>query len=163
MKRLPTRVWDLELVELRPKPLPGEVRLERAEVPYGPLNRFFYEDVGREFHWVDRLGWPAERWQLWAESVETWLPFVQGTPAGYAELRVHPDRVELAFFGLLAPFRGRGIGGGVLSRVAERALELGDRLTINTCELDGPHALRNYQARGFRVVEERIEDRGRSS
>jgi len=159
---LPTRVWYLELDELRPSaPGPG-VRLEHAAVPFGPLNRLFYTEIGRDFHWVDRAGWPAERWQRWAEQIETWVAYADGTPAGYAEVQPLADRADIAFFGLLVPFRGRGIGGALLTRAAQRALELSDRVTLNTCELDGPHALRNYEARGFRVVEERVEPRGRT-
>jgi GNAT superfamily N-acetyltransferase len=35
------------------------------------------------------------------------------------------------------------------------------RVTVNTCELDGPHALANYLARGFVVARETIELRRR--
>jgi GNAT superfamily N-acetyltransferase len=162
--RLPTRVWHLELEALRPSASVADVHVQHAAVPYGALNRFFYVEVGRDFDWIDRLGWTAGRWQAWAERVETWLVLDRGTPAGYAELVSHDDgAVEIAFFGLLEPFRGRGIGGGFLTRMAERASELsvGGRVLLQTCELDGPHALRNYEARGFRVVREAIEARGR--
>lgn len=159
--RLATRVWYLELDELRPAAAPPGVGIERAAVPYGALNRFFYVEVGRDFHWVDRLDWPAGRWQVYAESVETWLALDRGTPAGFAELRDHGDRAELEVFGLLEPFRGRGIGGALLTRAIERLLELSDRVTVNTCELDGPHALRNYERRGFRIAREALEPRGR--
>ena len=157
--RLATRVWYLELDALRPARAGADVR--RAEVPLGALNRFFYEEVGRDFDWVDRLGWDAAGWQAWAEGVETWLVHDRGTPAGYAELEPRAGGAEIAFLGLLAPFRGRGLGGALLTRVTERALELGGRVTVNTCELDGPHALRAYEARGFRVVREAVEPRGR--
>jgi GNAT superfamily N-acetyltransferase len=162
MTRLPTRVFYLELDELRPKSADG-VEIVHAAVPYGPLNRFFYVEIGRAFHWVDRLEWPAERWQVWAERVETWVAYAEGTPAGYAEIQTLPDRAEIAFFGLLEPFRGRGIGGALLTRASQRALDLRERVTLNTCELDGPHALANYTARGFRVVDERLEERGRAT
>ena len=160
MTRPLTKVWYLELDELRPKS--ADAAIVHAAVPFGPLNRFFYEDVGRDFHWVDRLGWDAARWQRWAERVETWVAYDRGTPAGYAEIQPLGDAAEIAFFGLLAPFRGRGIGGALLTRAAQRGLDLKGRVTLNTCELDGPHALANYRARGFRVVEERVEPRGRS-
>ncbi len=171
MKRLPTTVWHLAMESpgaLRPAREPtadAGVTVARAAVPFGPLNRFFYVEVGRDFHWIDRLGWPVERWQAWAERVETWLLVDRGTPGGYAELVTHDDgAVEIAFFGLLEPFRGRGLGGALLTRVAERARELsgdGGRVLLQTCELDGPHALRNYEARGFEVVRETVEPRGR--
>jgi GNAT superfamily N-acetyltransferase len=162
---VPTRVWYLEMAspgELRRRPGPGEVR--RAAVPLGALNRFFYVEVGRDFHWVDRLPWSAERWQAWAERTELWLAHDRGTPAGYAELEPRADgTVDLAFFGVLAPFRGRGLGGQLLTRAIERAWELGpERVTLNTCELDGPYARAHYEARGFRVVREAVEPRGRA-
>ena len=162
----PTTVWYLEMrspAALRA--CPGEADVRHAEVPVGALNRFFYVEVGRDFHWVDRLGWDAARWQAWAERVETWLAHERGTPAGYAELDPRADgTVDLAFVGLLEPFRGRGLGGLLVTRAVERAWELGpERVTVNTCELDGPLALRNYRARGFEVVREVVEPRGRAS
>ena len=157
----PTRVWYLELGELRPAR--SDAHVERAAVPYGPLNRFFYVEIGRDFHWVDRLGWAAPRWQTWAESVETWLVWDRGTPAGYAEIARRQAGAEIVFFGLLEPFRGRGLGGALLTRAAERALELGGRVMLSTCELDGPYALDHYRARGFEVVREAVEPRGRAT
>ncbi len=160
----PTRVWYLEMPSrdaLVRRDGPGAVA--RSAVPLGPLNRFFYLEVGRDFDWIDRLGWPAERWQAWAERTELWLVHDRGTPAGYAELDPRADgTVDVAFFGVLAPFRGRGLGGQLLTRVVERAWELGpERVTVNTCELDGPHARGHYERRGFRLVREAVEQRGR--
>lgn len=163
----PTRVWYLELsdpADLRPAPVPeGDVRVVRAEVPMGALTRFFYEQVGRGHHWVDLLDWPLERWQQLAERVETWLIWERGTPAGYAELSRAPGgAVDVPHFGLLEPFRGHGLGGHLLTEAVRRAWELGaSKVRLSTCELDGPGALPNYQARGFRVVREVIEQRRR--
>jgi GNAT superfamily N-acetyltransferase len=162
----PTKVWYLEMAspaDLRPMDGPGEVR--RAHVPVGALNAFFYREVGRDHHWVDRAEWAPEAWQAWAERTELWLVHDRGTPAGYAELDPRPDgTADVAFFGVLSPFRGRGLGGQLLTQAIERAWELAsDRVTVNTCELDGPHALRNYEARGFKVVRETLEDRARSA
>ena len=168
MTRTPATVWYLAMEDaaaLRPATAPDGALVVRTEVPLGALNRFFYAEVGRDFHWVDRAGWDAGRWQAWAEGVETWLLLWRGTPAGYAELEARADgSVELAFFGLLAPFRGRGLGGHLLTQVVARAWELardGGAVTVNTCELDGPHARRHYEARGFTLVREASEPRGR--
>ncbi len=164
IRRDPTAVWYLEMAspaDLVPRPGPGETR--RAAVPYGPLSRFFYEEVGREYDWVDRLEWSAEQWQAWAERTELWLVLDRGTPAGYAELEPRADgTVDVAYFGILPPFQGRGLGGQLLTRAVARAWELGpDRVTVNTCALDGPYARRHYEARGFTVVREATEPRGR--
>jgi GNAT superfamily N-acetyltransferase len=161
--RVDTKVWYLELDELRPSATTAHV--VRAEVPLGPLNRLFYAEIGRDFSWTDKRGWSDEEWQAWAERVELWMLLDRGTPAGYAELLDRGDAVELAMFGLLAPFRGRGLGGALLTRAIERAVALaaGRPVTVQTCELDGPHALANYRARGFRLVREAIEARSRST
>jgi GNAT superfamily N-acetyltransferase len=168
--RLPTRVWYLEMREagaLRPGRAAGpDVSVTRAEVPLGALNRFFYEEVGRAHHWVDRLGWSAGEWQAYAErpELETWLVHERGTPAGYAELDARADAsVEVASFGILAPLHGRRLGARLLTEVTARAWQLGAvRVTVDTCELDGDGALENYRARGFDLVREAVEDRGRS-
>jgi GNAT superfamily N-acetyltransferase len=154
---------------LRPARDPGPgVVVARAEIPVGALNAFFYAEAGREHHWVDRLGWPPGRWQAYAErpEVETWLVSDRGTPAGYAELETQPGGTvqDVAFFGVLAPLRGRGLGGHLLSEVVARAWARGaERVTVNTCELDGPHALGHYRARGFEIVREATESRGRAA
>ena len=170
MSREPARVWCLAMDDaaaLRPAAAPDGATVVRAEVPLGALNRFFYAEVGRDFHWVDRAEWDAGRWQAWAEGVETWLALWRGTPAGYAELDARDDgSVDVAFFGLLAPFRGRGLGGHLLTQVVARAWELAHGagpVTVNTCELDGPYARRHYEARGFALVREEVELRGRRS
>ena len=156
-----TTVWFLELDELRPSS--AQAHVELAEVALGPLNRLFYEEIGRDFHWTDKSDWDRERWQDWAERVETWVVYDRGTPAGYAELGKRPDSVEIETFGLLEPFRGKGLGGALLTRATQRALELAPtrRVTVNTCELDGPHARANYEARGFTLVHEEIQRRER--
>lgn len=165
---LPTRVWYLEMRSpdaLRPRAAPPGVAVAHAEVPLGALNRFLYEEVGRDHHWVDQLGRDDAQWQAHAEQVETWLAWEHGTPAGYGELwRVDRQTVDVGYFGLLPAFEGHGIGGHLLSEVTRRAWSLEpSRVTVNTCELDGEHALANYRARGFEVVREASEPRRRSA
>jgi GNAT superfamily N-acetyltransferase len=154
-----TKVWYLELEELRPSR--GQAHVEHARVPFGPLNKLFYDEIGKDFDWSDKSGWDAARWQAWAERVELWIVLDEGTPGGYAELLPKDDAVELITFGLLAPFRGRGLGGALLTRAIERAVELADGrpVTVSTCDLDGEAALPNYQARGFRIARETVERR----
>ena len=164
--RVQATVWYLEMPSpdaLRRRDGPGVV--SRSGVPLGALNRFFYGEVGRDVHWVDRLAWTADRWQAWAERTELWLVHDRGTPAGYAELDPRGDgTVDVAYFGVLPAFRGRGLGGQLLTTVVERAWKLEpDRVTVNTCELDGPYARAHYEARGFELVREVVEERERSA
>ena len=167
--RFPTRVWHLAMESqdaLRPARDPGElVTVARAGIPLGSLNRFFYAEIGREHHWVDRLPWSAEEWQRYAErrTLETWIVSDTGTPAGYAEIEARPDGSRyVAMFGVLPRLRGRGLGGHLLTCVARRAWEVGaSGVTLDTCELDDPNALAHYRARGFVVARESVEPRSR--
>ena len=122
----------------------------------------FYATVGGDWYWIDRLDWTRDQWLAWVDrpELETWIGYCEGTPAGYFELERQPGGdVEVAYFGLLPGFLGRGIGGALLTAAVERAWEMGaSRIWLHTCSLDAPAALRNYQSRGFRLYEtERIE------
>ena len=132
-----------------PQPQP---QILRAELPLPELNRFLYTAVGGDWHWIDRLSWSRARWlqQLDRPEVQTWVLYLQGTPAGYVELERKDDDVEIAYFGLIPAFIGRGLGGHLLSVGIEKAWAMGARrVWVHTCSLDGEHALANYQARGM--------------
>jgi GNAT superfamily N-acetyltransferase len=63
--------------------------------------------------------------------------------------------VEIAYFGLLPEFMGRGWGKYLLSEAARQAWRAGaTRVWLHTCTLDHPAALPNYLRRGFRPVRE---------
>src|SRR5262249_46058487 len=151
--------WYLDMsgpAEVVPAPRPDlDVALIRARRPSPVLGRFLYTAVGRGWYWIDRLAWTYERWLAWLSRAggETWVAHVEGTPAGYFELDgTEEGSVELAYFGLLPAFVGRGLGGWLLTEALRRAWALGPRrVRVHTCSLDGPHALANYQARGMRV------------
>jgi GNAT superfamily N-acetyltransferase len=151
-------VWYLDMKgpgQLRPAGPPRrEATLTRAEIPCPELSRFLYQTVGADWHWTDRDPWTLDQWRAWVEHAETWVAYVSGTPAGYFELeRPAEGTVNLAYFGLLPWAIGQGIGGWLLTRAVERAWALGPEIvTVNTCSLDGPHALANYRARGFEVA-----------
>jgi GNAT superfamily N-acetyltransferase len=139
--------------ELRPGAPPrvdGDLEIARIDPPDGATSRWFYEHVGAPHQWTDHLGRTDADWQAWADEVETWVATVGGDRAGYYELRAGDDGVEIAYFGLLPDAQGRGLGGHLLTRAISRAFELGGRVWVHTCTLDGPHALANYQARGLR-------------
>ncbi len=150
-----------------PPPAAG-VTVVRAEVPSPAFSRFLYTAVGGDLAWTDRLGWPPDRWRGYLErpGVETWVAYERGTPAGYLELDPGqaPDTVEIAYFGLLPGFRGRRIGGHLLSHGTARAWDLAARwpgrsatrrVWVHTCSLDGRYALANYTRRGFRLYDTR--------
>lgn len=69
------------------------------------------------------------------------------------------ENVEIAYFGLLPQFIGKGFGGHLLTRAVEQAWAMGARrVWVHTCTLDGPAALANYQARGFRIYKEVVSE-----
>lgn len=120
-------------------------------------------------------------------EVQTWVGSVRGTPAGYFELRRSCGKgldsasrkdaktrsdgdsdpregaearieVEIAYFGLMPMFIGRGLGGRLLEAAILCAWDFGaERVWVHTCTLDGPHALANYMARGMKVYRVEVE------
>lgn len=116
--------------------------------------RYLYSEVGRNYHWVDRLGWTNEQIRAYINqsSVTLWVLYCAGAPGGYFELRQHEDdSVEIAYFGLLEEFIGRGIGKYLLTIAALHAWKkTTNRIWVHTCTLDHPAALSNYLNRGFK-------------
>lgn len=96
------------------------------------------------------------------------MAYDKGTPAGYVELDPQADGVvEIVYFGLIPAFRGRRIGGHLLSYGVARAWDLAERwperetttrVWLHTCSLDGPHAMANYERRGFRLFDTKVEE-----
>ena len=89
-------------------------------------------------------------------NVEMWVAYEREVVAGYFELAVDEERsVEIAYFGLLPQFIGRGIGGYLLTAAVRRAWRMGaSRVWLHTSFRDHPHALANYRSRGFRVFKQ---------
>jgi GNAT superfamily N-acetyltransferase len=147
--------------DLRPVSLPADPpKLERIGNCPGSFFRYLYAEVGRAYHWTDRLSWSDQRVRahLTDPAVSLWLLTSEAAPAGYFELRAHEDRsVEIAYFGLLPEFVGRGWGGYLLTRAAEAAWEMQpERVWLHTCTLDHPAALPNYLKRGFSPVRKEV-------
>ena len=61
-----------------------------ARVPSCPasLYRYLYREVGRPWHWIDRLPWTDERIRAHVAQpgIEIWLLTHDTVPAGFAEL-----------------------------------------------------------------------------
>ena len=131
-----------------------DLLLLQSYEPLPEFYRFLYGTVGRNYSWTDRLDWDNQRLRahLALSAITLLVLYVRGTPAGYVELNTESDEpgTEVAYFGLFPFFQGRGLGKHLLSLGVERAYHDGaERVWVHTCTLDGPHALANYQARGF--------------
>lgn len=134
------------------------IEIVKQQVADPMLNRDLYVAVGSSWYWIDRLPWTDDDWAAWVDQpgLDTWVMCVSGDKAGYFELNSEPDgSVEVAYFGLLPEFIGRGLGGHLLTLAVQEAWRKGaSRVWLNTCTLDHPGALPNYKARGFRVHKE---------
>ncbi|MFF9787539.1 Acetyltransferases [Streptomyces sp. SceaMP-e96] len=168
--------WHLEqtspadLSPAQAPPAEQDVRIVRSEIPSPEFSRFLYTAVGGDIAWTDRLTWPYAQWAefLGRPGVETWVAYERGTPAGFIELAGEADgSVEITYFGLVPAFRGRRIGGHLLAYGIERAWDLAERwpgraptkrVWLHTCSKDGPHAMANYQRRGFRLYDTGITE-----
>ncbi len=160
------RTYYLEMTSL------GDLRPSRRNIPElnvrpvtpasPELNRFLYQAVGFDWHWIDRLGWTIDDWRNWAghDDLETWAGWFDGALAGYFELELQDNRaVEISSFGLLGGFTARGIGGPFLTEAVRKAWATNtERVWLHTCTLDHPHALDNYKARGFTVFREETHE-----
>jgi GNAT superfamily N-acetyltransferase len=129
------------------------IKIEHQQNCSVDLFRLLYVEVGKNYHWMDRLPWTDEdiRDYLAQPEISLWLMTYDNEKAGYFELRKCEDgSTELAYFGLLPQFIGRGLGRHLLSCAVEQAWADGaNRVWLHTCTLDDPAAMPNYLKRGF--------------
>src|SRR5512145_3091732 len=96
-----------------PAPPVGKIALLRAERCTVSFYRYLYNTVGEPWLWWERrLLTDTELKRIIHDAnVEIYVLYVDGVPAGYAELdRRKEDDVELAYFGLVPEFIGRKLG-----------------------------------------------------
>ena len=134
---------------------PGEAHAQTVRAAGCPASfyRYLYSEVGRYYHWTDRLPWTDEeiRAHLARPEITLWVTYCEGAPAGFFELERHRDgSTEVAYFGLIQEFLGRGLGKQLLTEAVEQAWSDGaNRVWLHTCTLDDPAALPNYIKRGL--------------
>ena len=117
-----------------------------------------YTEVGKNWLWIDRLSWDYARWSQHYQQIHIflWIGYVREEIAGYFELAAAPGgSVEIAYFGLMPEYIGQGLGGTLLYSAIKTAWQLEpQRVWVHTSSRDHPNALRNYQARGFRIYKQ---------
>ncbi len=148
---------------------PDQAKLAFVDVPHArieqlgrvdvPFYRFLYKAVGDAVRWRDRNFLSDDELAAALAAAHVFVLYVQGVPAGYAELVQTGESVELAFFGLRPEFHGLGLGKHLLSYAVQKAWDMTGvrRVWLHTCNLDSPHALDNYLKRGFRLFKEERE------
>ena len=136
----------------------------RAYQPNAGFYRYLYDAVGRDWLWYERklIDDKALEDIIRDPKIRLYVLYLNGTPAGYCELDFRIDKeVEIAYFGLIPEFTGRGLGTYFLQwSVTTAWSENPDRVWVHTCNFDSPHALATYQKAGFSVYgqEETIID-----
>ena len=131
-----------------------DVTVERVADPTPALYRHCYRTVGEAWRWRDRWDWTDDEIarHLAQPEISLYLARRGADLLGWYELRRVPDdgSVEIAYFGLVPPAIGRGLGKHLLSHAVRDAWAAGARrVWLHTCTLDHPAAVPNYVARGF--------------
>jgi len=113
--------------------------------------------VGAGF-WTERSRWDRARWRehLQQPDVSFFIALASDEDAGCFESTRSARGVKIQGFGLLPPYRGRGLGRDLLTAATERAFAAGARkVWLHTATDDHPNALPNYLSGGYRIVRER--------
>ena len=120
------------------------------------LNKFFYKNIGKNHHWVDRLVWSDQQWINYVsdKKVKTYILKNNNDLAGFFEIILHRDKneVEIAYLGLLEEYHNKNLGSFLLTTAIKKSfLEKPRRVWVHTCTLDHKNALKNYIARGMKI------------
>jgi len=120
------------------------------------LNKFFYKNVGKNHHWIDRLIWTDQQWSNYTSDnkVKTYILKNKDDLAGYFELISHKDKkeVEIAYLGLLEEYYNKKLGSYLLSAAIRNSFsDKIKRVWVHTCSLDHQNALNNYLSRGMKI------------
>ena len=143
-----------ELVESE-KPS-NDLILELINPPNFQLNKFFYKEVGKKHHWVDRLVWNDKQWIEYTsnENAKTYVLKENRDLVGYFELIFHKEKneIEIAYLGLLEEYHNKKLGSYLLSNAIKKSFsEKPKRVWVHTCSLDHKNALSNYISRGMKI------------
>tara|TARA_Y100000590_G_scaffold322162_1_gene364778 strand:+ start:309 stop:815 length:507 start_codon:yes stop_codon:yes gene_type:complete len=120
------------------------------------LNKFLYKQIGRKYHWLDRLAWSDQNWIEYVskKSVQTYVLRNREDLVGYFELIFHEKKreTEIAYFGILEEYFGKKLGGFLLSEAIKKSFSINSqRVWVHTCSLDHQNALKNYISRGLKI------------
>jgi len=141
-----------------PAPL-EKLALMQAEACTVSFYRYLYDTVGEPWLWFERrmIGDAALAAQIGKPTIEIFVLYVRGVPAGFFELDTAAAReTKLCYFGLIPDFIGRRLGPYLLQAAIDRAWSRPiDRFWLHTSTFDHPKALRVYQRAGFVVYARR--------
>lgn len=147
-------------LEMRHRPQPQEltppsskIKITPALKPTVSFYRYLYNTVGGPWLWYERRQMSDEQLRAIIQhpQVEIYVLYVDGVPAGYAEIdrQQEPD-IELTYFGIMPEFIGQGLGPYLLNWIIDKVWSYHpQRFWLHTCTLDHPKALAVYQQAGF--------------
>ena len=145
--------------DLKTKPISSDCfSLKEANKDNFDLNKFFYKQIGKRHQWVDRLIWQDKDWLKYIsnENLRTYIFKIENDLVGYFELIFNNNDCEIAYFGILEEFIGKGYGGFLLSEALKIGFESASRIWVHTCSLDHPNAIENYKSRGMKIFKTEI-------
>jgi GNAT superfamily N-acetyltransferase len=141
-----------------PAPL-EKLALMRAENCTVSFYRYLYSTVGEPWLWFERrlVGNAALARQIQKPTIEIFVLYVRGVPAGFFELdTAAPRETKLCYFGLIPDFIGRRLGPYLLQAAIDQAWSRPlNRFWLHTSTFDHPKALSTYQKAGFVVYARR--------
>ena len=138
--------------------LSDDFTLSEAEKSKFDLNKFFYKQIGKKHQWIDRLIWQDKNWIEYVsnKNLKTFILQKNNDFVGYFELLFNKNECEIAYFGILEEFIGKGYGGFLLSEAIRIGFKSANRIWVHTCSLDHPNAIENYKSRGMKVFKTEI-------
>lgn len=131
-----------------------ETALLRSENPPWWWFLALYDAVGRDYAWTDKHAMPRDELAAWVQhpDVAIYTLMGKGWPQGFFMLDwTEAGTCDLAYFGLVPEAVGTGLGTFLLRTAVLTgwAREGTMRMSVNTCTLDHPRALAQYQRVGF--------------
>ena len=144
---------------LNTKSLPSKnLAIEESNKKNFDLNKFFYKQIGKQHQWIDRLTWQDKNWidYVSKKNLKTFILKQNNDYVGYFELIFDKNVCEIAYFGILKEYIGKGYGGFLLSEALKIGFKNANRIWVHTCSLDHPNAIENYKSRGMKVFKTEI-------
>ena len=105
-------IYSIEDLKISEK-VPNEYYVQLIDPEDFQLNKFFYKNIGKKHHWVDRLMWSERQWINYVSNkkVKTYVLKHIDDLVGYFELIFHEDNkeVEIAYLGILEEYHNKKV------------------------------------------------------
>jgi len=154
-----TIVTHLEMLEKPVLPIAGSgLVLASWSNPSVEDYRALFRRVGEPWLWISRLLMEQDELKAILHDPAVDISIVRDgeQPVGFIELDFRePGECEIAFFGLIPDYNGKGHGGWMMNQALDKAWQDGiRRVWLHSCTQDSPRALPFYQSCGFRIFKQ---------